>query len=81
MHAFFTAVQRDISLTDAEIHALPTLLRLVRVVRLLQALGRFQQGVERSVVVERAAASLLTLDTWLTEHPEIVMSAQPESAS
>lgn len=81
VYAFFTSLQRHISLTDAEIHAVPTLLRLVRAVRLLQALGRFQQGVERSVVVERAAASLLSLDTWLTEHPEVVMSAQPESAS
>jgi homoserine kinase type II len=79
--AFFTAVQRDINLTDAELHALPSLLRLVRVVRLLHALGRFQQGIERSVVVERAAASLLTLDTWLIEHPDALMSAQPESAS
>lgn len=81
MHAFFAALQRDVSLTDAEIHALPSLLRLVRVVRLLHALGRFQQGVERSVVVERAAASLLILDTWLIEHPDALMSAQPESAS
>lgn len=81
MNAFFGALQRDISLTDAEINALPALLRLVRVVRLLQALGRFQQGVERSVVVERAAASLLTLEAWLIEHPDALMSIQPESAS
>jgi homoserine kinase type II len=81
MNAFFGALQRDINLTDAEIHALPALLRLVRVVRLLQALGRFQQGIERSVMVERAAASLLTLDTWLVDHPDALMSTQPESAS
>lgn len=79
MSAFLHAVQRDLCLRDAELNALPDLLRLVRVVRLLQALGRFQQGVERSVVVERAAASLLTLDTWLIEHPDFVLSAQPES--
>lgn len=81
MNAFFGALQRDISLTDVELHALPALLRLVRVVRLLQALGRFQQGIERSVMVERAAASLLTLDTWLVDHPDALMSTQPESAS
>jgi len=81
MNAFLHPLQRDLNLNDAELNALPTLLRLVRVVRLLQALGRFQQGTERSVVVERAAASLLTLNTWLVEHPDVIMSAQPESAS
>lgn len=81
IHAFLHAVQRDLMLSDAEIHALPTLLRLVRVVRLLHALGRFQQGIERSVVVERAAAALGSLDAWLHEHPEFVLSAQAESAS
>lgn len=80
-NAFLHAVQRDLNLSDAELNALPTLLRLVRIVRLLQALGRFQQGVERSVVVERAAAALLALDAWIIEHPDFVMSAQPESAS
>ncbi|MBM4413501.1 MAG: hypothetical protein FJ040_08680 [Chloroflexi bacterium] len=81
VNAFLSAVQRDLCLNDAEIAALPTMVRLVRVVRLLHALGRFQQGVERSVVVERAAVALLALDSWLTEHPDFAMSAQPESAS
>lgn len=80
-NSFLHAVQRDLCITDAELNALPTLLRLVRVVRLLHALGRFQQGIERSVMVERAAASLISLDTWLAEHPDFVMSTQPESTS
>lgn len=56
-----------ITLSDAEIAVIPTMMRLALVVRVLVALGRFQQGFERSVVVERAAMSLLTLDTWLNE--------------
>jgi homoserine kinase type II len=57
-----------ITLSDAEIAAVPTMMRLVLVVRLLLALGRFQQGFERSMVVERATISLLTLDSWLNEY-------------
>jgi Ser/Thr protein kinase RdoA (MazF antagonist) len=49
------------TLSDAEITAIPAMMRLVHVVRVLLALGRFQQGFERSVVVERAAMSLLAL--------------------
>jgi Ser/Thr protein kinase RdoA (MazF antagonist) len=57
-----------ITMSDAEIAAVPTMMRLVLVVRLLLALGRFQQGFERSMVVERATISLLTLDSWLNEY-------------
>ncbi len=62
------------TLADAEIAAIPTMMRLAHVIRLLSALGRFQQGFERSVVVERAAMSLLTLDTWLQGYRDTLIT-------
>ena len=62
------------TLSDAEIAAIPTMMRLAHVVRVLLALGRFQQGFERSIVVERATMSLLTLDTWLDEYSNSVIA-------
>jgi len=69
-HALMQALLPTIALSDAEMHALPMALRMVRMVRLLLAIGRFQQGIERSVVVERAAQALLHLDGWLMAHGE-----------
>jgi Ser/Thr protein kinase RdoA (MazF antagonist) len=63
-----------ITLSDAEIIAIPTMMRLAHVVRVLLALGRFQQGFERSVVVERATMSLLNLDTWLHESSDTLLA-------
>lgn len=63
-----------ITLSDAEIAAIPSMMRLAHVVRVLSALGRFQQGFERSVVVERASMSLLTLDTWLQDYHDSLIT-------
>jgi Ser/Thr protein kinase RdoA (MazF antagonist) len=59
-----------LTLSDAEMAALPTAMRLVRMVRLMLAIGRYQQGIERSVMVERATQALLHLDDWLLVHGE-----------
>jgi Ser/Thr protein kinase RdoA (MazF antagonist) len=61
-------------LSDAEIAAIPTMMRLAHVIRVLSALGRFQQGFERSVVVERATMSLLSLDTWLQSYGDTLIT-------
>lgn len=70
IQALLQALLPVVTLSDAEIGALPTAMRLVRMVRLMLAIGRYQQGVERSVVVERAAQALLHLDGWLLVHGE-----------
>jgi Ser/Thr protein kinase RdoA (MazF antagonist) len=70
IQALLHALLPTIVLSDAELNALPTALRMVRMVRLMLAIGRYQQGVERSVVVERAAHTLLHLDGWLQAHGE-----------
>ena len=59
-----------IVLSDAEIAALPTMMRLIYIVRLLQVLGRYQQGTERNVAVERAALAFAEFDAWLNEIPD-----------
>lgn len=63
-----------ITLSDAEIASIPSMMRLAYVVHVLSALGRFQQGVERSVAVERAAITLLTLDAWLNEQHDTLIA-------
>jgi Ser/Thr protein kinase RdoA (MazF antagonist) len=76
MQQFVQGLHDVVPLNDTEIAALPTLMRLVYVVRLLQVLGRFQQGIERAVVVERAALSLIELDTWLNETSDFAVLYQ-----
>lgn len=78
VQAFMTALLHHIEWTDAEIAALPLAMRLVRTVRLIVAIGRYQQGVERSVVVERAAQGLLNLDAWLQQHGALMVSELTE---
>ena len=45
-------------------------------VRLLQVLGRYQQGTERSVAVERVAHAFIELDAWLNEIPDFATPYQ-----
>jgi len=70
IQALLQALLPVVTLSDAEIGALPTAMRLVRMVRLMLAIGRYQQGIERSVMIERAAQALLHLDDWLLVHGE-----------
>lgn len=63
------------TLSDAEIAAIPTMMRLAGVVRVLLALGRFQQGFDRSEVVERETSALFSLDTWLNGYSDTLITA------
>lgn len=76
MRRFAQGLNSVIALDDAEIAALPTMMRLVYVVRLLQVLGRYQQGIERGVAVERAALALIDLDAWLNAIPDFMHTHQ-----
>lgn len=71
MRNFVRGLHDVVVLSDDEITAIPTMMRLVYAVRLLQVLGRYQQGVERSVAVERIAHAFIELDTWLNDIPDM----------
>lgn len=76
MRHFVRGFHDVIELSDDEIAAIPTMMRLVYIVRLLQVLGRYQQGTERSVAVERVAHAFIELDAWLNEIPDFAASYQ-----
>ena len=63
--AGYASVQR---LAPAEVEALPTLLRLVRVVSLLHWTGRTRQGLYSLPELQERALHLLAFSDWLDDH-------------
>lgn len=70
LDAFAAGYARRVRLSDAEIRALPTLIRLRLVVSLIHRAGRWQQGLATADDVRERVADALRVDAWLRAHGE-----------
>ncbi|HEX5504822.1 MAG TPA: phosphotransferase [Thermomicrobiales bacterium] len=70
LDAFAAGYARRVRLADAELRALPTLIRLRLVVTLIHRAGRWRQGLASADDVRERAADALRGDAWLRAHGE-----------
>ena len=73
INAFGRGFGRVISLTTAEIEALPTLILLREAVVLIHMIGRFVAGASPYIDVEQWLDSMLQIDAWLTLNRQRLM--------
>lgn len=77
VEAFAAAYATRVSLTAAEVEALPALLRLRRLVALIHRIGRWKQGLADTPAVYEHLEDTLRLHEWLTTHDgELVASVR-----
>lgn len=70
IEAFARGYRRRVALTQEEIVALPTLLRLREATALVHWVGRLHRGLTTGDNIERRAEDMLDLDDWLRSHGE-----------